>query len=80
MPLSIGSVSSDGTNHPPFELRTVAETDVEELKEEVVTWSSLPHKGQLAVLTMARLSEPLVQTSLQVSWKAAILTKILSDL
>lgn len=32
-----------------------------------VSWSSLPHKGQLAILTIARLSEPLVQTSLQVS-------------
>ena len=30
-----------------------------------VTWASLPHKGQLAVLTLARLSEPLTQTSLQ---------------
>lgn len=32
-----------------------------------VSWSSLPHKGQLAILTCARLSEPLVQTSLRVS-------------
>jgi len=36
-------------------------------KEEKVTWSSLPHKSQLAILTLARLSEPLVQTSLRVS-------------
>ena len=36
-------------------------------KDEAVTWMSLPHKGQLAVLTLSRLSEPLVQTSLQVS-------------
>lgn len=35
-------------------------------KEETVTWSSLPCKSQLAILTMARLSEPLVQTSLRV--------------
>lgn len=33
--------------------------------DEKVTWSSLPRKGQLAVLTLARLSEPLTQTSLQ---------------
>jgi hypothetical protein len=33
--------------------------------KEVVTWMSLPHKRQLAILTVARLSEPLVQTSLQ---------------
>ena len=38
-------------------------------KEEKVTWSSLPHKSQLAILTLARLSEPLVQTSLRVSTK-----------
>lgn len=33
-------------------------------KEEPVTWMSLPHKGQLAVLTIARLSEPLSERSL----------------
>ncbi|RDW81320.1 putative MFS multidrug transporter [Aspergillus mulundensis] len=33
--------------------------------EKPVTWSSLPNKGQLAILTIARLSEPLTQTSLQ---------------
>ncbi|KAJ5175153.1 uncharacterized protein N7482_001030 [Penicillium canariense] len=37
----------------------------ESQKEKPVTWSSLPKKGQLALLTMARLSEPLTQTSLQ---------------
>ena len=35
-------------------------------KEGPVTWRSLPHKRQLVILTLARLSEPLVQTSLQV--------------
>jgi hypothetical protein len=35
-------------------------------KEAPVTWMSLPNKRQLAILTIARLSEPLVQTSLQV--------------
>ncbi|KAI7551014.1 hypothetical protein KC331_g2822 [Hortaea werneckii] len=30
-----------------------------------VSWSSLPKKSQLAILTLARLSEPLTQTSLQ---------------
>lgn len=30
----------------------------------VVTWSSLPKKSQLAILTISRLSEPLTQTSL----------------
>ncbi|EPE29375.1 MFS general substrate transporter [Glarea lozoyensis ATCC 20868] len=32
---------------------------------QIVTWMSLPHKGQLALLTFARLSEPLVQSSLR---------------
>jgi hypothetical protein len=31
-----------------------------------VSWMSLPNKRQLMVLIMARLSEPLVQTSMQV--------------
>src|SRR4051812_6467502 len=35
-------------------------------KKEYVGWMDLPRKGQLIVLTLARLSEPLVQTSLQV--------------
>lgn len=36
-------------------------------KKPVVTWGSLPHKRQLAILTIARFSEPLVQSSLRVS-------------
>jgi hypothetical protein len=38
-----------------------------EKKEKPVTWSSLPNKSQLAILVIARLSEPLVQSSLRVS-------------
>ena len=34
-------------------------------KPQQVPWRSLPKKGQLALLTFARLSEPLTQTSLQ---------------
>ncbi|RHZ60115.1 putative MFS multidrug transporter [Aspergillus thermomutatus] len=43
------------------------DTDVviESPNEKPVTWASLPKKGQLAILTFARLSEPLTQTSLQ---------------
>jgi hypothetical protein len=37
----------------------------EEKKEVPVTWMSLPRKGQLAILVTARLSEPLVQSSLR---------------
>jgi hypothetical protein len=40
--------------------------ELEKKKEEPVTWASLPHRSQLIILTLARLSEPLVQTSLQV--------------
>lgn len=34
------------------------------LDEKPVTWATLPRRGQLAILTLARLSEPLAQTSL----------------
>lgn len=40
--------------------------ELEKEKEEPATWASLPHRSQLIILTLARLSEPLVQTSLQV--------------
>ena len=36
-------------------------------KKSIASWSSLPHKRQLAILVIARLSEPLVQSSLRVS-------------
>lgn len=36
---------------------------IEAKREAPVTWSSLPKKGQLAVLTIARLSEPLAERS-----------------
>lgn len=42
------------------------EHEKEQVREEKVTWASLPHRRQLIILTLARLSEPLVQTSLQV--------------
>jgi hypothetical protein len=46
----------------------VAEVELSEKKVgEKVTWRSLPHRRQLIILTLARLSEPLVQTSLQAS-------------
>lgn len=37
----------------------------EEKKDIPITWMSLPRKGQLAILVTARLSEPLVQSSLR---------------
>ncbi|CAK3893326.1 membrane [Lecanosticta acicola] len=39
-------------------------TDTTQEKRQV-SWKELPRKGQLAILTLARLSEPLTQTSLQ---------------
>lgn len=51
----------ESSAEPPY----VDETEtVEATKEEPVTWRSLPRKDQLLVLTLARLSEPLTQTSL----------------
>ena len=40
----------------------------EEEKDKPVSWMSLPHKRQLAILVAARLSEPLVQSSLRVNY------------
>lgn len=39
--------------------------DFEPVKRKVATWKELPNKGQLALLTISRLAEPLTQTSLQ---------------
>lgn len=51
--------------HDEQPLSTVAANDAaSKVKEEPVTWMSLPNKGQLAVLTIARLSEPLSERSL----------------
>lgn len=75
---NINSTGSVGTGHRRFP--SVDEDEDEDNKseqtnnnnndepssdEKPVTWSSLPKKGQLAILTFARLSEPLTQTSLQ---------------
>lgn len=43
-------------------------------KKEYVGWRSLPNKSQLAILTVARLAEPLVQTSLRVRSVDLLLT------
>ncbi|KAL4887971.1 hypothetical protein BDV59DRAFT_196861 [Aspergillus ambiguus] len=64
-------------NHRPLSVNTPSDSDSdddetsddegapESASEKPVTWASLPKKGQLAILTFARLSEPLTQTSLQ---------------
>ena len=35
-------------------------------KDKKVSYASLPHKGQLAILCLARMADPLAQTSIQV--------------
>lgn len=56
---------------PPTYLSSHSEFEDEEnnftpkQKEKPVKWRDLPNKKQLAILTIARLSEPLSQTSLQ---------------
>lgn len=72
-PLSIATGPSHGSQFASLDREeAVAEGGVggveeieNEKKEEPVTWRSLPHRSQLIVLTLARLSEPLVGTSLQ---------------
>jgi hypothetical protein len=54
-------IEEDEESLPHLEVRPKKEN------KGVVTWSSLPHKRQLAILTIARFSEPLVQSSLRVS-------------
>lgn len=68
-------VAEPGVHKPPGsqalpieeEERTLASQPSHRLSEkpEPVSWKSLPRKDQLFILTMARLSEPLTQTSLQ---------------
>jgi hypothetical protein len=45
----------------------LADIPANKRKKDVVTWRSLPHKRQLAILTIARFAEPIVQSSLRVS-------------
>jgi hypothetical protein len=52
-------------------LSYIEEDEIQDHVEQVeparrLGWMDLPRKRQLAILTIARLSEPLVQTSLQV--------------
>lgn len=57
-----------GTTESNTDSQLQCSPEIEPPTEAKVSWSSLPHKRQLAVLVIARLSEPLVQTSLQVRW------------
>lgn len=52
-------------NQPTAAANSIPEDDAEPpAQPQQVSWSSLPKKSQLAILTLARLSEPLTQTSL----------------
>jgi hypothetical protein len=57
----------EAENNEELQIEIPPAPPVQADKKGPVSWSSLPHKGQLAILTCARLSEPLVQTSLRVS-------------
>lgn len=57
-------MSDDPLQPPPGE-NAAGDGDGTAKNPERVSWSSLPKKSQLAILTLARLSEPLTQTSLQ---------------
>lgn len=51
-----------GEEEPPPD---PSSSSTEKQEKKPVSWSELPRKGQLTILTLARLSEPLTQTSLQ---------------
>lgn len=52
-------------NQPAANEPNVAQTPAGKAKEQPVRWRDLPNKRQLIILAIARLSEPLSQTSLQ---------------
>lgn len=57
----IGALT-DNEDDPERALRETKEED----SKKPIAWRELPQKRQLIIITLARLSEPLVQTSLQV--------------
>ncbi|KAF2223824.1 major facilitator superfamily domain-containing protein [Elsinoe ampelina] len=60
--------SEDGETYLSLAQRdhpTAAPSDKTNTKPQQVSWSALPRKDQLILLTLARLSDPLTQTSLQ---------------
>ncbi|ROV94563.1 hypothetical protein VMCG_08148 [Cytospora schulzeri] len=57
--------ASTGGNNTAGGIQSTTNTQKKKSKRETVPWKDLPHKQQLFVITLTRLSEPLVQTSLQ---------------
>ena len=56
--LTVNISGLDGTPHTP-------KKEPSKTKDEKISWLALPHKSQLTILTLARLSEPITSTSLQ---------------
>jgi len=64
--LDSGGSSSSAAVPRRVLLEIASDKERERKARQAVRWKDLPRKGQLTVLTLARLSEPLVQTSIQV--------------
>ena len=65
------------TSSPESDGRVLLETRMPSSSDDAlqVSWRHLPRKDQLIVITLARLSEPLVQTSLQVArWSTSCIS------
>lgn len=60
--------SSDGLSSAAVAAPGDEEDGTSTKRTKPVAWRELPRKDQLLILTLARLSEPLVQTSLQVGF------------
>lgn len=58
----VGTGQATAVAQTPAESPPVSE---DQKKKETISWKDLPRKKQLVVITLTRLSEPLVQTSLQ---------------
>ncbi|GAB1316215.1 hypothetical protein MFIFM68171_06425 [Madurella fahalii] len=65
LPSNSSSSSSSGGAIPGTQAPAELESAYERVDAKTVSWRDLPRKDQLIVITLARLSEPLVQTSLQ---------------
>ncbi|KAI0474276.1 major facilitator superfamily domain-containing protein [Xylaria cf. heliscus] len=62
---SPGALHDDSRPPTPDATTEYGASTPNELSRDVVGWKDLPKKDQLLVITLARLSEPLTQTSLQ---------------
>lgn len=68
-PLRLEVAGRNGENEDSRGNRRSPEESSKEASNEPVAWRDLPRRHQLIIITLARLSEPLVQTSLQVKKK-----------